>query len=123
MSEPVSRAPMAMTLASLCSRASLAESGSETSAQRHGGVAVDRDGNADARAAQRHAAFGFAFGDMRGELVAIVGVIDRSLAVGAKIGDLVALRGQPCGKLGLEGEGGVIGGDGDAHGGSAIRCG
>ena len=34
----VSRAPMAITLASLCSRASLAESGSETSAQRTAGL-------------------------------------------------------------------------------------
>ena len=56
---------------------------------------------------------------MGGELVAIVGIIDRSFAVRAKVGNLVAQPGQPCGKLGLEREGGVIGGDGYAHGGSA----
>ena len=38
MSMPVRRAPIAMTLASLCSRASLAESGSDTSAQRAAGL-------------------------------------------------------------------------------------
>ena len=37
ISMPISRAPMAMTLASLCSRARRAESGSETSAQRQAG--------------------------------------------------------------------------------------
>jgi hypothetical protein len=35
MSTPMSLAPMAMQLASLCSRASAADSGSETSAQRN----------------------------------------------------------------------------------------
>src|SRR5690606_22200949 len=38
MSTPVSRAPIATTLASLCSRASFADSGSDTSAQRHAGL-------------------------------------------------------------------------------------
>src|SRR3546814_8982048 len=38
MSMPVSRAPIATTLASLCSRASFADSGSDTSAQRHAGL-------------------------------------------------------------------------------------
>src|SRR5690606_31002425 len=38
ISIPVSRAPSATTLASLCSRASLAESGSDTRAQRHAGL-------------------------------------------------------------------------------------
>src|SRR3546814_12114184 len=38
MSRPVSRAPSAMTLASLCSRASFADKGSDTSAQRQAGL-------------------------------------------------------------------------------------
>src|SRR3546814_605252 len=38
MSMPVSRAPSAMTLASLCSRASFADKGSDTSAQRQAGL-------------------------------------------------------------------------------------
>src|SRR3546814_4838016 len=38
MSMPVSRAPIATTLASLCSRASFADSGSDTSPQRHEGL-------------------------------------------------------------------------------------
>ncbi len=37
-SSPMTRAPMAMALASLCWRASAAESGSDTSAQRQGGL-------------------------------------------------------------------------------------
>src|SRR5205085_9020457 len=37
ISMPISRAPMAITFASLCSRASLAESGSDTSAARQAG--------------------------------------------------------------------------------------
>ena len=56
MSLPISRAPRARTFASLCSRASAAESGSSTRAQRHFGFAVHGDRNADARAADRDSA-------------------------------------------------------------------
>src|SRR3546814_2506540 len=38
ISSPIRRAPSAMTLASLCSRANAADSGSLTSAQRHAGL-------------------------------------------------------------------------------------
>ena len=38
ISMPTSRAPRAITLASLCSRASIADSGSDTSAQRQAGL-------------------------------------------------------------------------------------
>jgi hypothetical protein len=106
---------MASTLASLCSR----ELGRKRFAHQgaaHGRVAVDGDGNADARAAQRNAALGFAGGHGAGQLVAIVGVVDAVGVVGAKVGHIMAQLAQPLDEIGLERQGGVIGSNGDAHG-------
>ena len=97
MSSPISRAPMAMALTSPCSRASRAETGSDTSAQR----------NPARRLAVR---------DGIGEFVAEVGIIDTFVTDRSEIGNVMPSLAQPGGKLGLHGNGGVIGGNGDAHG-------
>ena len=61
----------------------------------HLGVAVDRDGDADARAAQRDAALRRARGDRRSELVAIVRIIDAVGGVRPEVGDLEPLLAEP----------------------------
>ena len=55
-------------------------------------------------------------GDRLGELGAEIGIIDAFGAVGAEVGDLMALLAQPGGELVLQGETGMVGGEGDAHG-------
>ena len=79
-----------------------------------GGMAVYGDGYADARAADRDAALRLARGDRLGKLVAEIGIIDAIGRGGAEIGDIVPGLAQPRGERGLQLDGGVIGGDGDA---------
>jgi hypothetical protein len=72
ISMPTIRAPSAMTLASLCSRARRAETGSLTVRSERPGwrfTAIE----CRCRAAQRHATLGCAGRDMLGELVAEIG--------------------------------------------------
>ena len=78
-----------------------------TAARRHAraaarGVAVDRDRNADARAADGDPALGLAGGDGVGELGSKLRIIDAFRAVGAEVDDLVAGLAQPGGKLVLQ---------------------
>ena len=116
MSLPISRAPSAITLASLCSRASCADSGSATRAQRQAGLrltAIEMPMPEPQTAMPRSASAG---GERLGELAAVIGIIDAFGAVGAEVGDLVALLAEPGGELVLEHVSGMVGGEGDAHG-------
>ncbi len=79
-------------------------------------LAVDGDGNADARAAHGDSALGLTGCDRAGELRAIFGIIDAFGAVGAEVGHVMTLLAKPRGKLVLEQVSGMVGGEGDAHG-------
>ena len=114
ISIPINRAPSAMTLASLCWRASRAESGSATWAQRTV-IAIGGDRNPDPAPAQRHAELGLAARDGIGQDVAIVGVVDTGLAVGAQIAHLMPAIAKPCGDFVLHGNSSMIGCNGEAH--------
>ena len=81
---------MAMTLASLCSRARRALSGSETRAQRQAGWRLTEIEMPMPEPHKRDAALRLAGRDRLGDLVAIIGIIDGFDAVRAEIGHLVA---------------------------------
>ena len=87
--------------------------GNQRAAHRRVSVGGDRD--ADPAATQGNAELGLAARDGIGQDVAEIGIIDRSLAIRAEVADLVSGLTQPRGELGLEREGGVIGGDGEFH--------
>lgn len=78
-------------------------------------VTVDADRDADARAAQRDPEFDRAFSDDLGEAVTVIGIVDARAGFGPEVGDLVSLFDEPFGKVGFQFDGGVVGGDGDAH--------
>lgn len=80
-----------------------------------GRIAVGRDRDADAGAAQRHAAFGAAVRQRGGDGVAVIGIIDARAAVGAEVEHVMAALAQPFGEHGLQLDGGVVGRNGDAH--------
>ena len=81
-----------------------------------GGMAVDRERDADAVAANGDALVGRAGGDRFGELVAIVRIIDRRGAFRPKVQHLMAEPAQMLGERRLHLDGGVIGSDGNAIG-------
>ena len=92
ISGPTRRAPSAMTLASLCSRARRAVSGSDTKAQRQAGwrlTEIEMPTPEPHRAMPRSAHP--APGDRFGDLVAVIGIVDRIDAARAEIDHLVAL--------------------------------
>ena len=78
-----------MALASLCVRAKRAESGSDTSAQRTAGLRLAAIEMPIPLPHKRDAALGLARGELLGQRVAEIGIIDRGLAVGAEVGDFV----------------------------------
>src|SRR3546814_10949695 len=80
-----------------------------------GGVAIDRNRDADPRPAERDAAFGAAFGDGLAKRVAVIGIIDAVGAVGAEILDFVAGFETPVGESGFQLPGGVVRGYCNAH--------
>ncbi len=80
-----------------------------------GRVAVGGDRNADSRAAQGDPEIGAAGGDLLGELVAIIGIIDRFDALGAEIVDLMSALAEPLTEQGFEIDGGMVGSNGDPH--------
>ena len=84
-------------------------------------VAVDRDGDADAGAAEGDGARRLSGGHMAGEPVAEIRIIDARLTVRTQIFYFVALFAKPSGERSLEGNGGVVGGDGNAHGSSSCH--
>src|SRR3546814_10033554 len=73
------------------------------------GMAVHRDGNADAGAADHHAGVGLAGGHRLGHRLAEVGVVDRGRAIpGAEVDNLVPGGFQLLRQARLKGETGVI---------------
>ena len=109
------RAPRASTFASLCSRASC---GRERLADPRAAalrLAINRDRNADAGAADSDPALCLAGRDRLCQLAAESGIVDAFGPVGAKIAHLVTLLGEPPDELVLEEVAGMIGGEGDAH--------
>src|SRR3546814_9228000 len=77
-------------------------------------MAVHRDGNADAGAADHHAGVGLAGGHRLGHRLAEVGVVDRGRALpGAEVDNLVPGGFQLLRQARLKGETGVIGRDCD----------
>jgi len=81
-----------------------------------GRVAVGGDRDADAGPAKGNAIIGPAGGDFLGELVAVIGIIDRIHARGPEVVDRMPLRAEPGDEIRLERDGGMIGSDGDPHG-------
>src|SRR5436190_16787540 len=79
-------------------------------------VAVGRDRNADARAADGDAPLGPAAGDLFAKPGAIFGIIDAFRTVGAEVDDLVTGFAEPHGERVLQFISGVVGGKGNAHG-------
>ena len=80
------------------------------------GVAVDGDRDADARAADGDAALGRAGRDGVRQPSAEIGIIDAFGVVGAEVADVIAKLAEPHRQLALEGETGMVGSKGDAHG-------
>jgi hypothetical protein len=79
-------------------------------------LAIDRDGNADARASYGHSALGVPRGNRSSEKRSVLRIIDAFRGIGPEVDDLVALLAQPSRELVLEGKPGMVGGKGDAHG-------
>ena len=109
------RAPMAIMLASLCSRPRRAVTGSVAWTQRMPRIllaticsprAAAAEDDAEAAVAGRH-------GTRRRRDV--VGIVDGLVAVHPEVDDLVAVLAEPVDDELLEGQAGVVGGDGDAH--------
>eukprot|EP01097_Dermamoeba_algensis_P009467 TRINITY_DN6652_c0_g1_i1.p1 TRINITY_DN6652_c0_g1~~TRINITY_DN6652_c0_g1_i1.p1 ORF type:complete len:306 (-),score=-61.85 TRINITY_DN6652_c0_g1_i1:698-1615(-) len=84
-----------------------------------GQAAVDGDGDADTGSAQRDAALCVAGFDRTCQAMAEIRIIDRRIGGSAKVDHVMTQFAQPGCKIGLERDGGMIGGDGDAgHGAS-----
>ena len=114
ISGPINRAPRAMAFASLCPRASAADSGSATCAQRHAGLRlaaiatpIPEPHTVMPRSAWPSANASASMPHIR--------IIDAFVAVGTEIEHLVALIAEPAGNQVLEVDAGMIGGKGDAH--------
>jgi hypothetical protein len=80
-----------------------------------GGIAVDRDRNADPRAADDNPALCRATGHGVGQSGAKLRIIDAFRPVGTEVHDLMSGVPQPGGKLILQDISGMVGGKGDAH--------
>ncbi len=71
----------------------------------------------DPRAAERNPTLNRPFSNDPCQTKAKIGIIDTVVSVGTKIGDFVTVFNQPIAQRGLEFERGMVGGDGDTHGG------
>lgn len=78
-------------------------------------IAIDRNRDTDAAAADGNSPFGFTKSDKRAELCSKFRIIHAFRAVRPKIRNVVALLAEPLGKFIFEGIAGVVGGKGDAH--------
>ena len=115
ISTPIRRAPSAMALASLCCRASEADSGSATWAQRQAGLRLAAMATPMPGAANADPALGPAVGQRFGHQRAELRIIDAFMAMGAEVEHLVTLLGEPARELVLEVDAGMVGGEYDAH--------
>ena len=79
-------------------------------------VAVGSDRNADSRSAYRDPALRPAVSERLGKHDAKARIIDAFVAVSSKVEDLMALLAEPRGKLFLEIDPGMVGGEDYAHG-------